>query len=140
VTLGWGIMSKLSCISILEEENVSSSPLPLSIVVIVEDIAQGQNPFSIEVVKICLVGTHKPSIMLMSIIHGRNFTPLMNYMGTTRSGCVPNNVKLSQFDCLYILVGLKNGILLRYKWPLISTLVAPLSFLQATSRKHGCGE
>jgi splicing factor 3B subunit 3 len=49
-------------------------------------------------------------------------------------------VKLFQFNRLYILVGLKNGILLRYKWPLISTLVAPLSFLQLTLRKHGCGE
>lgn len=92
VTLGWGIMSKLSCISILEEENVSSSPLPLSIVIIIEDITQGQNPFGIEVLKICLVGTHKPSIMLMLIIHGRNFTRVMNYMGTIHSGCVPNNI------------------------------------------------
>jgi hypothetical protein len=92
-------MSKLSCISILEEENVSSSPLPPSIVIIVEDIAQGQNPFGIEVLKICLIGTHKPSIMLMSIIHGRNFTLVMSYMGTTHSGCVPNNVN----DALQLL-------------------------------------
>jgi len=49
-------------------------------------------------------------------------------------------VKLFQFNRLYILVGLKNDILLHYKWPLISTLVAPLSFLQPTSRKHGCRE
>jgi hypothetical protein len=49
--------------------------------------------------KICLIGTHKPSIMLMSIIHGRNFTPVMSYMGTTHSGCVPNNVN----DALQLL-------------------------------------
>jgi hypothetical protein len=91
-----------------------------------------KNPLGIEVVKICLVGTHNPSITLMSIINGRNFTPLMNYMGTTCSGCVPNNIKKFQCNRLYILVGLKNDILLHYKWPSISTLVAPLSLLQST--------
>ncbi len=133
-------MLELSCISILEKGNLYSSPLPPSIVVLVEDIAQGYYHFGIEVMNICLVGTYKPSIMLMSIIHGRNFTLLMSYMGITRSGCLPNSVRLSQFDRLQIFAGLKDGILLHYKWPSSSTLVAPLSFLQLTSGKHGCGE
>jgi splicing factor 3B subunit 3 len=140
--------AELSCISIPEEENLSSSPLPPSIVGLVEDSPRGQNPPGIEAGKVCVVGTHKPSVMLLSIIHGKNFAPLavgliplMSYMGTTLSGCVPESVRLAQFDRLYILAGLRNGVLLRYEWPSSSPLTGmPLSFLQLTSGKHECGE
>ncbi len=94
-------MLELSCISILEKENMSSSPLPPSIVVLIEDNTRGQKPSSIEAAKICVVGTHKLSIMLLSIIRGRNFTCLMDYMGITFSGCVLENARLFQFDRLY---------------------------------------
>jgi len=140
--------AELSCISIPEEENLSSSPLPPSIVGLVEGSPRGQNPPGIEAGKVCVVGTHKPSVMLLSIIHGKNFAPLavgliplMSYMGTTLSGCVPESVRLAQFDRLYILAGLRNGVLLRYEWPSSSPLTGmPLSFLQLTSGKQECGE
>jgi hypothetical protein len=48
------------------------------------------------------VGTHKPSVMLLSIIWGKNFVPLavgfiplMSYMGKALSGCVPESVRLA---------------------------------------------
>jgi hypothetical protein len=48
------------------------------------------------------VRTHKLSVMLLSIIWGKNFVPLavgliplMSYMGKVLSGCVPQSVRLA---------------------------------------------
>jgi len=64
-----------------------------------------QNPPGVEAGKICVVAswnTHKPSVMLLSIIWGKNFValavgliPLMSYMGKVLSGCVPQSVRLA---------------------------------------------
>ena len=120
--------SELSCISIPEEEDLSSSPLPPSIVGLVEGTPQSRNSFGVDVGRICVVGTHKPSVELLSIVPGKNFVPLaiglvslVTCVGTTLSGSVPESVRLAQFDRLYILAGLRNGMLLRYEWPTSSS-------------------
>eukprot|EP00252_Welwitschia_mirabilis_P013831 TRINITY_DN3051_c0_g1_i1.p1 TRINITY_DN3051_c0_g1~~TRINITY_DN3051_c0_g1_i1.p1 ORF type:complete len:736 (-),score=114.68 TRINITY_DN3051_c0_g1_i1:815-2743(-) len=38
-------------------------------------------------------------------------------MGSVVSGCIPQDVRLVLFDRLYILSGLRNGMLLRFEWP-----------------------
>jgi splicing factor 3B subunit 3 len=124
------LKAELSCISIPDEEDWTSSPLPPSIVGLVEGSPKSRNPLGIEVGKICVVGTHRPSVEVLSIVPGESLTPLavghislVSCVGTTLSGCVPESVRLAQFDGLYILAGLRNGMLLRYEWPASSTAV-----------------
>ncbi|KAI3518804.1 hypothetical protein L1887_07618 [Cichorium endivia] len=75
-----------------------------------------------------VIGTHRPSVEVLS------FTPnegvkalaigaisLVNSTGTTISGSVPQDVRIVQVDRVYILSGLRNGMLLRFEWPSVST-------------------
>lgn len=124
------LKAELSCISIPDEEDWTSSPLPPSIVGLVEGTPNSRNPSGILVGKICVVGTHEPSVEVLSIVPGESLAPLavghislVSCVGTTLSGCVPESVRLAQFDGLYILAGLRNGMLLRYEWPASSTAV-----------------
>lgn len=127
------LAAELSCISIPDDENWTSSPLPPSIVGLVDGTEiKSRNPSGVEMGRICVVGTHKPSVELLSIVPGRNFAPLavgsislVSNVGTSLSGCVPESVRLAQFDGLYILAGLRNGMLLRYEWPATSTFANP---------------
>ena len=45
-----------------------------------------------------------------------------NIMGTAISGCVPQDVRLVYVDRLYVLSGLRNGMLLRFEWPHTTTI------------------
>ncbi|KAG0621581.1 hypothetical protein M758_3G031700 [Ceratodon purpureus] len=126
------LKAELSCISIPDEEDWTSSPLPPSIVGLVEGTPKSRNPSGIEVGKICVVGTHEPSVEVLSIVPGERLAPLavghislVSCVGTTLSGCVPESVRLAQFDGLYILAGLRNGMLLRYEWPASPSAMAP---------------
>lgn len=117
------LQAEVSCISIPQEE-IGPSSVPASIVGLVEDSSYGTFPDGVEIGKVCIVGTHKPSVELLSMVPGENFTALAigsisltNSMGTAVSGCVPQDVRLALFDRLYILSGLRNGMLLRYEWP-----------------------
>lgn len=121
------LKAELSCISIPDEEDWTSSPLPPSIVGLVEGTPKSRNPSGVEVGRICVVGTHEPSVEVLSIVPGESLAPLavghislVSCVGTTLSGCVPESVRLAQFDGLYILAGLRNGMLLRYEWPATS--------------------
>ncbi|CAM6115609.1 unnamed protein product [Calypogeia fissa] len=134
--------AEISCISIPCEEGLVFVPgTPCSVGSVEEDISSLQL-CGIEIGKVCVVGTHKPSVELLSIVHGEDFKPLavglvslVNSFGTVMGGCVPENVRLALFDRLYILCGLRNGMLLRYEWPSVDTCTStsPLSVsLKAT--------
>ncbi|PIN20426.1 Splicing factor 3b, subunit 3 [Handroanthus impetiginosus] len=76
-----------------------------------------------------VIGTHKPSVEVVSFTIDRGLEvlavgiiSLTNTMGTTISGCVPQDVRLVLVDHLYVLSGLRNGMLLRFEWPSASTL------------------
>ncbi|KAL0339515.1 UNVERIFIED_CONTAM: DNA damage-binding protein 1b [Sesamum radiatum] len=76
-----------------------------------------------------VIGTHKPSVEVVSFTNDKGLQvlaigviSLTNTMGTTISGCVPQDVRLVLVDRLYVLSGLRNGMLLRFEWPSASTL------------------
>lgn len=113
---------ELSCISIPQKQPVEEDPFN----------SEKINPANRMVEETFVIGTHKPSVEVLS------FTPdqgirglaigeisLVNSIGTTISGSVPQDVRLVKVDRLYILSGLRNGMLLRFEWPSVSTLESP---------------
>ncbi|KAL3699902.1 hypothetical protein R1sor_017924 [Riccia sorocarpa] len=113
--------AEVSCISIPSDEE--PDPVPPSMVGLMED-SKGTAQGGVVVGEVCVVGTHKPSVELLSIRPGENFKALavgmvnlVNSVGITMGGCVPETVRLAHFDRLYIICGLRNGMLLRYEWP-----------------------
>lgn len=134
--------AEVSCISIPCEEELILAPGTPSVVGLVEDNRSNLQLCGIEIGKACVVGTHKPSVELLSIKRGEGFKPLavgmvslINSFGTIMGGCVPENVRLALFDRLYILCGLRNGMLLRYEWPSINTCTSSSSSGDATLEK-----
>lgn len=88
-----------------------------------------------------VIGTHRPSVEVLS------FTPnegvkalaigaisLVNSIGTTISGSVPQDVRIVQVDRVYILSGLRNGMLLRFEWPSVSTNSSTHSSIVSTTK------
>ncbi|EYU39984.1 hypothetical protein ABFS82_10G175900 [Erythranthe guttata] len=76
-----------------------------------------------------VIGTHRPSVEVVSFTGDKGLQvlaigiiSLTNTLGTTISGCVPEDVRLVLVDRLYVLSGLRNGMLLRFEWPSASTL------------------
>ncbi|MCO5552296.1 hypothetical protein L7F22_005808 [Adiantum nelumboides] len=123
------IEAELSCISIPQEEESVPIPLPPAIVGLLEKNSENSLPSGLEVGKFFVVGTHKPSVEVLSMVPGDQFTvlavghiSLINTMGTALSGCVPEDVRLVLFDRPYILAGLRNGMLLRFEWPMSGTV------------------
>lgn len=93
-------------------------------------------PFENHVDNVFVIGTHKPSVEVVSFSHNKGIQvlatgiiSLTNTMGTSVSGCVPQDVRLVLVDRPYVLSGLRNGMLLRFEWP----SVAPLSPAQQSS-------
>ncbi|KAI5083520.1 hypothetical protein GOP47_0003263 [Adiantum capillus-veneris] len=132
------IETELSCISIPQEEEPVPIPLPPAIVGLLENNTENSLPSGIEVGKVCIVGTHKPSVEVLSIVPDDNFSvlavghiSLINTMGTALSGCVPEDVRLVLFDRSYILAGLRNGMLLRFEWPIDATATSLLPSLMS---------
>ncbi|KAJ8754519.1 hypothetical protein K2173_005680 [Erythroxylum novogranatense] len=82
-----------------------------------------------------IIGTHKPSVEILSFVPDSGLRvlafgtiSLTNTMGTAVSGCIPQDVRLVLVDRLYVLSGLRNGMLLRFEWPATytpSTLETP---------------
>ncbi|XP_010498325.1 PREDICTED: pre-mRNA-splicing factor prp12-like [Camelina sativa] len=72
-----------------------------------------------------VIGTHKPSVEVLSFsedgvgvrVLASGLVSLTNTMGTVISGCIPQDVRLVLVDQLYVLSGLRNGMLLRFEWP-----------------------
>ncbi|KAG0472427.1 hypothetical protein HPP92_016973 [Vanilla planifolia] len=76
---------------------------------------------------IFVIGTHKPSVEVVSFVHGQGFRFLTTgaisvekSLGTPISSCIPEDVRIVSVDKFYVLVGLRNGMLLRYEFPQIS--------------------
>ncbi|EPS68044.1 hypothetical protein M569_06728, partial [Genlisea aurea] len=68
--------------------------------------------------------THKPSIEVVSFtvdngirVLGVGSPLLTNSKGIAVSGCVPQDVRLVVSDIIYVLSGLRNGMVLRFEWP-----------------------
>ncbi|KAJ3670186.1 hypothetical protein LUZ60_010510 [Juncus effusus] len=73
--------------------------------------------------KVVVIGTHKPSVEIFSLETNELFRLLAvgrisvsNSLGCPISGCVPESVRLVLSDRLYVLSGLRNGMLLRFEW------------------------
>ncbi|KAL2651850.1 hypothetical protein R1flu_019978 [Riccia fluitans] len=117
--------AEVSCISVPSDKESDPVPVPPSMVGLTEDSKEtAPTTTGVVVGEICVVGTHKPSVEILSIIPGEGFKPLavgmvtlVNSVGITMGGSVPETVRLAHFDRLYIMCGLRNGMLLRYEWP-----------------------
>ncbi|XP_024976718.1 pre-mRNA-splicing factor prp12 isoform X1 [Cynara cardunculus var. scolymus] len=117
---------ELSCISIPQkplQADPSNSFYQLSSNHLVMDPTNG-----VEIGNTFVIGTHRPSVEVLSFIPDQGIRALaigiislVNSTGTTISGSVPQDVRLVQVDRLYILSGLRNGMLLRFEWPSVST-------------------
>ncbi|KAF0907055.1 hypothetical protein E2562_014661 [Oryza meyeriana var. granulata] len=126
---------EVSCISLPQEDwrpdNVSSS------------CAMGgdfQKDLTANVHKFAVIGTHEPSVHIISLEPGEAFRQLAvghisvnNALGTPISGCVPENVRFVAAARFYILAGLRNGMLLRFESQTSKGHCFPGSFYQESS-------
>lgn len=95
-------------------------------------------PAGVDIGNTFVIGTHKPSVEVLSFqpnkglqVLGVGTISLTNTVGTAISGCVPQDVRLVLVDRLYVLSGLRNGMLLRFEWPATSTM---FSFVSSNQR------
>ncbi|CAN4118631.1 unnamed protein product [Withania somnifera] len=91
-------------------------------------------PAGLDISNTFVIGTHKPSVEVLSFTCDKGVNvlavgsiTLTNTLGTTISGCLPQDVRLVLVDRLYVLSGLRNGMLLRFEWPSISTVSSLVS-------------
>lgn len=113
------LQNEISCISIPQkpfEQKQSSSSIHL--------VNNSTFPFGVDIGRTFVIGTHRPSVEMFSFIPDKGLRvlasgtiSLTNTMGTAISGCIPQDVRLILVDRLYILTGLRNGMLLRFEWP-----------------------
>ncbi|XP_078180598.1 cleavage and polyadenylation specificity factor (CPSF) A subunit protein isoform X2 [Carex rostrata] len=73
--------------------------------------------------KVVVIGTHKPSVEIFSLepkdtlrVLAVGLITVNNALGCPISGCVPEDVRLVLSDRVYVLSGLRNGMLLRFEW------------------------
>ncbi|KAK1267455.1 DNA damage-binding protein 1a [Acorus gramineus] len=85
-------------------------------------------PKGVEIGKTFIIGTHQPSVEVISLTSDGCFRILAvgvisitNALGIPLSGCIPQDVRLVLVDHLYILSGLRNGMLLRFEWPTLDS-------------------
>ncbi|KAI7736980.1 hypothetical protein M8C21_005393 [Ambrosia artemisiifolia] len=110
---------ELSCISIPQKsvkEDLSNYPV---------NYVKIDPTHAVEVGHTFVIGTHRPSVEVVSFKPGHGIKALavgvislINSIGTTISGSIPQDVRLVKVDHLYIVSGLRNGMLLRFEWPL----------------------
>ncbi|KAA8518334.1 hypothetical protein F0562_015783 [Nyssa sinensis] len=118
---------ELSCISVPQnhfEQKPSASRISL-----VDNNLVAALPVGVEIGNCFAIGTHKPSVEILSFVPDEGLRvlaigtiSLTSTMGTAVSGCVPQDVRLVLVDRLYVLSGLRNGMLLRFEWPAASTM------------------
>lgn len=124
------LQSELSCISIPQKHITRSDSASL--------------PAGVDVGNTFVIGTHKPSVEVVSFVRGQGIRvlatgtiSLMNTTGTAISGCVPQDVRLVLVDRLYVLSGLRNGMLLRFEWPTASWASELPSYRTSMFEKSG---
>ncbi|XP_078430686.1 cleavage and polyadenylation specificity factor (CPSF) A subunit protein [Wolffia australiana] len=107
------LQSEISCISVPKKKfdhGLSELKTPL--------------PPGFEFDRTFLVGTHKPSLEIISVrpdgdcrILAIGSITISSNFGCPAGGCVPESIRTVVVDRFYVLVGLRNGVLLRYEWP-----------------------
>ncbi|KZV37906.1 pre-mRNA-splicing factor prp12-like, partial [Dorcoceras hygrometricum] len=87
-----------------------------------------------------VIGTHKPSVEVVSFTCDKGLQilaigaiSLTNTLGATISGCIPQDLRLVFVDRLYVLSGLRNGMLLRFEWTVPSTQSSARSSCQQSA-------
>ncbi|KAL6845690.1 hypothetical protein ACP4OV_024513 [Aristida adscensionis] len=105
---------EISCISIPQENwrpDIGDS-----------SCAAGDNSARVNGHKFAVIGTHKPSVEVISLEPAELFRLLTigpisisNALGAPISGCIPENVRFVAAERFYILAGLRNGMLLRFE-------------------------
>ncbi|XAR68639.1 hypothetical protein NMG60_11003833 [Bertholletia excelsa] len=98
----------------------------------------------VDVDKTFVIGTHKPSVEVLSFLPDKGLRvlavgtiSLTNTVETAIGGCVPQDVRLVLVDRLYVLSGLRNGMLLRFEWPATS-MVPSLATLNQRVCTNSC--
>ncbi|XP_057982841.1 uncharacterized protein LOC131167852 isoform X2 [Malania oleifera] len=137
------LQNELSCISIPQkhfEQKQSTSRLNL-----VENNRSTALPIGVGIGSTFVIGTHKPSVEILCFLPDRGLRvlaigaiSLTNTMGTVISGCIPQDVRLVLVDRLYVLSGLRNGMLLRFEWPAASKMSSLESFSHRPSYDYSC--
>ncbi|XP_058738917.1 uncharacterized protein LOC131610877 isoform X3 [Vicia villosa] len=115
------LQNELSCISIprpmygKKQSNSSISEINSSIASFVSGV---------DINKTFVIGTHRPSVEIWSfdpnggvMVVACGTISLKSTMGTAKSFCIPQDVRLVFVDKYYVLAGLRNGMLLRFEWP-----------------------
>ncbi|PQQ21314.1 splicing factor 3B subunit 3 [Prunus yedoensis var. nudiflora] len=110
------LQNELSCVSIPLKRFEGTS--------LVDNSCAATLPFGVDISNIFVIGTHKPSVEVLSLVPNEGLRvlasgtiSLTNTLGTAISGCIPQDVRLVLVDRLYVLSGLRNGMLLRFEWP-----------------------
>ncbi|KAK9664642.1 hypothetical protein RND81_14G057800 [Saponaria officinalis] len=105
--------SELSCISVPQMHCTEKGSLSL--------------PVGVDIGTTFVIGTHKPSVEIVSFVSGHGMRvlatgtiSLTSTAGIAVGGCIPQDVRLVMVDRLYVLSGLRNGMLLRFEWPTVS--------------------
>ncbi|KAF3775235.1 Splicing factor 3B subunit 3 [Nymphaea thermarum] len=121
------LQAEVSCISIPQEDCSAQQTLQ-STITYAGGSPQAFLPNGIEICKTFVIGTHKPSVELLSLVPREGFKvlavgkiSLTNAMGTAISWCIPQDVRIVILDQFYIVSGLRNGMLLWFQWPVISS-------------------
>lgn len=130
------LLNELSCISIPQKyfEQRRSSFMNHAV-----DSCAAALPVGVDTGNTFVIGTHKPSVEVVSFVPGDGLRiiasgtiSLTSSLGTTVSGCIPQDVRLVLADRFYVLSGLRNGMLLRFEWPSAS------SMFSVEIPSHGC--
>ncbi|PIA53914.1 hypothetical protein AQUCO_00900466v1 [Aquilegia coerulea] len=116
------LQNEVSCISIPQRSSDFRSSMSF---INVSGGGPGASlPAGVDIDNIFVIGTHKPSVEVLSFSPEKGLRhlscgtiSLTNTLGTTITGCIPQDVRLVLVDRLYVLSGLRNGMLLRFEWP-----------------------
>ncbi|BAT86376.1 hypothetical protein LR48_Vigan03g291500 [Vigna angularis] len=127
------LQNELSCISIPGQE-IEQKPSNSSISANNSNISSFQS--GVDISKTFVIGTHRPSVEIWFFAPGGGITvvacgtiSLTNTIGTAISGCVPQDVRLVFVDKYYVLAGLRNGMLLRFEWPVEPCPSSPINMV-----------
>ncbi|KAF5181745.1 Splicing factor 3b subunit [Thalictrum thalictroides] len=116
------LQNEVSCISIPQRSSDFKSSM--SFINVSGGRPRASLPAGVNIDNIFVIGTHKPSVEVLSFSPEKGLKhlscgtiSLTNTLGTTITGCIPQDVRLVLVDRLYVLSGLRNGMLLRFEWP-----------------------
>ncbi|KAK4762165.1 hypothetical protein SAY87_030049 [Trapa incisa] len=97
-------------------------------------------PSGVHIESTFVIGTHKPSVEVLCLfpdsglrIIASGAISLSNTAEAAISSCIPQDVRLVLVDRLYVISGLRNGMLLRFEWPMASWVLSSEIFLSRSS-------